>query len=208
MGSRAVPSRRRHGRIACYGIGVDAVVDLPTPEERALPLPSARLIRPALIILFALGLALLSHTWRSDANDTEALPEAWHSMTTAEVQIIPASGDSRWLTVRLADEADERAQGMQHLPARVVRDHPIWFEFPTPRRTGWHMRNVRIALDMAYVAPDGTVIAVERMEPGHSGYGVSEEIAAALEVAAGEAERLGIRPGTRLRLHDQIRPGN
>ncbi len=164
-----------------------------------MPVPHARFVRPLIIILFALGIALLSHTWRSDASDTATLPEVWQSMTTAALEIIPSG---RFLSVRVADEADERAHGMQNLPARVIRDHPIWFEFPTPRRTGWHMRNVRIALDMAYVAPDGTVIAVERMEPGQSGYGVDEEIAAALEVAAGEAERLGIRPGTRLRLRD------
>ena len=168
----------------------------------ALP---ARLLRPALIILFALGLALLSHTWSSDASDTAKLPAVWRSMTTAEVEIIPNGG---FLSVRVADEADERAHGMQNLPARVIRDHPIWFEFPTPRRTGWHMRNVRIALDMAYVAPDGTVIAVERMEPGQSGYGIDEEIAAALEMAAGEAERLGIRPGTRLRLREETPAGD
>ncbi|MEX0431038.1 DUF192 domain-containing protein [Spiribacter insolitus] len=178
-----------------------------------MPAIPTRLLRPALIVLFALGLALLSHTWRTDASDTDTLPEPWLSMTTAELEIIPPAAGSggltasetpptRWLTVRVADEADERAQGMQHLPARVVRDHPIWFEFPTPRRVGWHMRNVRIALDMAYVATDGTVIAVERMEPDRSGYGIDAEIAAALELAAGEAERLGIRAGARLQLSD------
>ena len=180
-----------------------------------MPVPHARFVRPLIIILFALGIALLSHTWRSDASNTSELPEAWHSMTTAEVQLVPpdrlgvggapadtAASTPRWLSVRVADEPHERAQGMQHLPARVVRDHPIWFSFPTPRRVGWHMRNVRIPLDMAYIAADGTVIAVERMVPNGTGYGINEAIAAALEVAAGEAERLGIRPGTRLTLAD------
>ena len=155
--------------------------------------------RIVLALMIAVPIALASRWLEGNASDNQPLPEPWRSMTTAALEIIP-SGE--FVSVRIADEADERAQGMQHLPARVIRDHPIWFEFPTPRRVGWHMRNVRIALDMAYVAPDGTVIAVERMEPGQSGYGVDEEIAAALEVAAGEAERLGIRPGTRLRLRD------
>ena len=148
----------------------------------------------------ALGVALLSQTWSSGASDGSGRPEAWHSMTTAELHI--GAGDAQWLTVRVADEADERAQGMQHLPARVVRDHPIWFEFPTPRRVGWHMRNVAIALDIAHVDAAGRVIAVERMAPGGTGYGIDAPIAAALELAAGEAERLGIRPGSRLRLVD------
>lgn len=193
-----------------------------------MPAIPTRLLRPALIILFALGLALISHTWRSDASGTDTLPEPWLSMTTAELEIIPpprsegsagsagstmpdpaattttaGTPPSRWLTVRIADEADERAQGMQHLPARVVRDHPIWFVFAEPRRVGWHMQNVRAPLDIAYVDATGTVIGVQRMTPDTSGYGINAPIAAALEVAAGEAERLGITPGTRLRLSDR-----
>ena len=131
-----------------------------------------------------------------------ALPAAWQSMETAEVMITAAGADKtsgpRYLSVRIADEPAERAQGMQHLPARVVRDHPIWFVFERPQRTGWHMRNVRIALDIIYVDEAGTVISIERMEPEGSGYGINAPIAAALEVAAGQAERLGITPGSRI----------
>ena len=59
-----------------------------------MPAIPTRLLRPALIILFALGLALLSHTWRSNASDTDTLPEPWLSMTTAELQIIPPAAGS------------------------------------------------------------------------------------------------------------------
>jgi hypothetical protein len=140
-----------------------------------------------------------------DADTTErtgaTIPAAWQSMTEGEV-VIEGPGGRRQdvLAVRIADETAERAQGMQHLPARVVRDNPIWFVFPEPRRTGWHMRNVRIPLDIVYVDGTGTVIAIERMEPAQTGYGIDAPIAAALEVAAGDAERLGIVPGARLSL--------
>ncbi len=125
------------------------------------------------------------------------LPAAWQSMTVGELRI---EGSSTYLNVRIADEPAERAQGMQHLPARVVRDHPIWFVFDTPRRTGWHMQNVKIPLDIIYVDETGTVIGMQRMEPNTSGYGINAPITAALEVAAGQAEALGIREGTRLTL--------
>lgn len=129
-------------------------------------------------------------------------PEAWHAMGHGIVRIQPTGGEPRELPVRIADDARERAQGMQHIPAAAIRQHPIWFDFPEPRVTGWHMRNVRLALDIAYVNAEGVVIGVERMQPGGTGYGTDRPIAAALEVAAGQAERLGIRRGTRLELLD------
>lgn len=152
-------------------------------------------------VLLAAALLLASY-WLSDsptATPAAALPPAWQSMHQAQLRIdTPASTEPQWLTVRVADEAHERAQGMQHLPARVIRDQPIWFVFDRPRATGWHMRNVALALDIVYVDATGTVIAIEQMQPQGSGYGITTPIAAALELAAGQAKRLGILPKAKL----------
>ena len=153
------------------------------------------------------GLVLLVDAWLSGDAATEATdpPVAWQSMNTAELAIeplAPLAGGPDTLSVRVAETAAQRAQGMQHLPARLIRDHPIWFVFEEPRQVSWHMRNVRLALDIAYVDREGRVIAMERMEPETRGYGLAEPIAAALELAAGEAQRLGIQPGTRLTLKE------
>jgi len=148
------------------------------------------------------GLVLLVDAWLSGDAATDR-PAAWQSMNTAELAIeplAPLAGGPDTLSVRVAETAAQRAQGMQHLPARVIRDHPIWFVFEEPRQVSWHMHDVRLALDIAYVDREGRVIAVERMNPETSGYGLTEPIAAALELAAGEAQRLGIQPGTRLSL--------
>jgi len=155
------------------------------------------------------GLILLGDAWLfggraepAEQPDMAGRPAAWQSMDAGDVAIRPAtqSDPSRRLEVRIADAPDERAQGMQHLPPAVIREHPIWFVFAPPRRVGWHMQNVELALDIAYVNADGAVIGVERMMPGGSGYGTDAAIAAALELAAGQAERLGIEPGVRLQL--------
>ncbi len=170
-------------------------------------------------IIAGLGLAgaiLLADAWlfggraeAADSPDTATLPAAWQSMAEGRVAIggdgkdkpgATGQTDARHLDVRVADEPGERAQGMQRLPPAVVREAPIWFAFPQPRRVGWHMHNVELALDIAYVDADGVVIGVERMMPGGSGYGTDAAIAAALELAAGQAEQLGIEPGVRLRL--------
>jgi uncharacterized membrane protein (UPF0127 family) len=164
-------------------------------------------------IVAGLGLAaalLLGEAWlfgdtaRSQVATAQSKPAAWQSMETDAVIIentaeTGSGPDATRLTVRIADDASERAQGMQNLPPAVVRNHPIWFVFREPRRTHWHMRNVRHALDIAYVDADGVVIGIDRMQPEQSGYASDGPISAALEVAAGEAERLGIRPGTRIR---------
>ena len=154
-------------------------------------------------VLLAAGLLLASYFFSPGptATPAAALPPAWQSMHQAQLRIdTPANTKPQWLTVRVADDANERAQGMQHLPASVIRDQPIWFVFDRPRATGWHMRNVALALDIIYVDTTGTVIAIERMQPQGTGYGIATPIAAALEVAAGQAKRLGILPNTKLTL--------
>lgn len=164
-------------------------------------------------IAAGLGLAaaiLLGEAWlfgdtaRSQGATAASQPAAWQSMETGTVIIenmaeTDSAPDATRLTVRIADDASERAQGMQNLPPAVIRDHPIWFVFPEPRRTYWHMRDVRSALDIVYVDANGIVIGIDRMQPEQSGYASNAPISAALEVAAGQAGRLGIRPGTRIR---------
>lgn len=151
-----------------------------------------------IVALAAFGVAMLTRGGLTGADDHAEGPQAWRSMATAELRITPPDAPTQRLKVRVADDRAERAQGMQHLPAQVIRDQPIWFVFAEPRQVGWHMRNVRLALDIAYVDAEGQVIGVERMAPDGGGYGHEQPIAAALEVAAGQAKRLGIREGTQL----------
>ena len=151
-----------------------------------------------IVALAAFGVAMLTRGGLTGADGQNEGPQAWRSMEIAELRITPPDGPTQRLAVRVADDRAERAQGMQHLPAQVIREQPIWFVFDEPRRVGWHMRNVRLALDIAYVDAEGKVIGVERMTPETGGYGHEQPIAAALEVAAGQAKRLGIRKGTQL----------
>lgn len=160
-----------------------------------------KLLRRVILGAFLGGAAVLaSQLFSGDGAAQFDSPAAWQAMEGGVLRITPEDGEPRELPVRVADDARERAQGMQNVPASAVRRHPIWFVFPEPRVTGWHMNNVRLALDIAFVNAEGEVIGVQRMEPERSGYGIDEPIAAALEVAAGQAERLGIEEGTRLEL--------
>ena len=110
----------------------------------------------------------------------------------------PDGGETA-IAARVAAEPDARRRGMQRLDVATVRANPLWFVFPNARRTSWHMRDVNAALVIAYVDRGGRVLAVERMEPGRRGYGIDEPIRYALEVAADEAESLGLEAGARIR---------
>ena len=146
------------------------------------------------------GLILAANHWLNA--DQPAPPEVWQSMATGQLEILRPDGEVDQLTVRIAQTPTQRAQGMQFLPAAVIREHPIWFVFETPQVQSWHMRNVQLALDILYVDANGLIIGREMMEPQGSGYGIGQPIAAALELAAGQAEQYGLRAGVRLQLQE------
>ncbi len=156
-----------------------------------------RLSRIALIAFLAGGVLLFGRWGPAEEGPRTQGLAIWQGMDRALVEV---PGRPAPLEVRVADDPDERAQGMQYLPATEVRANPIWFRFPEARVTHWHMRNVALALDIVWLDASGRVRAVARMEPGEGGYRSPPDVRHALELAAGMAERLGIRPGVRLSL--------
>jgi len=114
-------------------------------------------------------------------------------------------GQARF-TVEVADDAEERAQGLMH------RDHlptgaGMLFVYEQPQRVAFWMRNTRIPLDMIFVDGDGRVAKVhenavpfdETTIPG------GDSIRYVLEINGGLAGRLGITAGSELR-HPAVGP--
>ena len=165
------------------------------------------------LILFILCVGITSLSGdRPFAAETpaQAALRIWQGMETAVLRVERPDGSTQPLNVRVADDLAERRQGMQYLPATTIQAHPIWFVFPEPTTSGWHMTNVAAALDIVWADSRGYVVKVERMEPAQTGYVSAPQARFALEMAAGEARRLRIQPGTRLSLMAQpsgdIRP--
>lgn len=67
---------------------------------------------------------------------------------------------------------------------------------------GWHMHHVPLALDIAFIDANHRVVAVQRMEPEQSGYGIDRPIAFALEVVADQGRELGLQKGATVRVID------
>lgn len=152
----------------------------------------------AVVMLLGVRLGLAEHDGDAEARGLAV----WRGMTTATVTL---PGRDAPLTVRIADEPRERAQGMQYLPASRVREYPIWFRFAEPSTTRWHMRNVRIPLDIVWMGRDGVILGMARMEPARAGYRSPPGTVHALELAAGLAQRYGLHKGEHIPPPDPVR---
>lgn len=131
-----------------------------------------------------------------------ALPgTAW-----AEAACAPDRLDLRWdggresFAVEVADDAEERAQGLMFRSAMSPASGML-FVYDGPRRVQFWMKNTLIPLDMVFADATGTVTRVHSgavpgdLTPIDGGEGVQF----VLEINAGLAEKLGIAPGSTLR---------
>ena len=108
-------------------------------------------------------------------------------------------GSARF-TVEIADDPDERAQGLMHRPS-MPSGAGMLFVYEGPQSLTFWMRNTLIELDMLFIDPQGVVRHIhhraqpldETTIPGGDG------LLAVLEINGGLAKRLGITEGTEMR---------
>jgi uncharacterized membrane protein (UPF0127 family) len=120
-----------------------------------------------------------------------------HAQTLPESLLSISSGDkSHRFTVELADDDTERGIGLMHR-GRMDADHGMLFDFVTPRRVGFWMRNTFIPLDMLFTKSDGEIVAIIENVTPHSEdtVGPSRPVRAVLELNAGTVKKLGLKVG-------------
>jgi uncharacterized membrane protein (UPF0127 family) len=128
----------------------------------------------------------------------ENAPEPLSAFPRSQLEI--ASGAKRVeLTVWVADTPSRRAQGLMF----VTDLRPLTgmlFVFPEPQPVSMWMKNTRISLDMLFVAADGKVIRIAPKARPESLATISSMgiVTGVIEIAGGEAERLGIHSGDRV----------
>ncbi len=128
-------------------------------------------------------------------------PEAVARMRTDRLQIEPASGEaSRTLEIEVADSDQEKALGLMFRTQLADGEGMLFFYGPERDITMW-MHNTYIPLDMLFIRADGVIHRIEvKAEPLSDRVIASGGPAAAvLELAGGAAERLGIKPGDKVR---------
>lgn len=126
-------------------------------------------------------------------------PAELRDLPQSSVQLVTDSGSHRFkVWVAATEESQQRGlMFVRELPPQ----HGLLFLFPEPRHTSFWMKDTLLALDIIFIAADGRVARIVAgaqplsLEPMDSGTPVK----AALEVVAGTAARIGLKPGDRVR---------
>jgi uncharacterized protein len=124
---------------------------------------------------------------------------------TASVVPIHVRAPAEMLALRVADTITKRASGLMCVRALPARSGMIFvFNDGDNLRDFW-MKNTLIPLDMVFVAKNGRVNDVRANVPATKVDTPEDKIPTAsgtgsyvIELAAGEAARAGIKPGTNL----------
>jgi len=109
-------------------------------------------------------------------------------------------GGHTW-TVEIADTGRSRYQGLSDRPS-VASGTGMLFVYPRPQLLAFCMRRCLVPLDIAFLDGQGTVVATHTMRQEPYGqevesYSSVEPAQYALELAAGELERSGVKKGDR-----------
>ncbi len=113
--------------------------------------------------------------------------------------IVTRDGTRHDFMVEMAITPEQQTVGLMFRPS-VPADGGMLFDWGAPRESTMWMRNTIASLDMLFIAEDGRVHRIaERTVPFSLATIASNgPVRATLELAAGTAERLGLRVGDRV----------
>lgn len=115
---------------------------------------------------------------------------------TFEPLTITAAGGMQRFQVEVARDDADRAQGLMYRRT-LAPDRGMLFDFARVEPVSMWMQNTYVSLDMLFIRRDGSVARIAQdTEPLSTRVIPSgEPVLAVLEVPAGTARRLGIKPG-------------
>lgn len=119
-----------------------------------------------------------------------------------KLDVSTLDGRSISLSVELADTPEKQARGLMfvtHMPPK----NGMLFPMQPPRRAQFWMRNTLIPLDMIFILPGGIIgQVVTRLDTKSDRTTRSlDKVSAVLELNAGEATKLNIGIGDRVRMN-------
>lgn len=112
---------------------------------------------------------------------------------------VATAGGERDFQVEVMRTEDEQRRGMMFRRS-LDPDKGMLFPFPAERIASFWMENTYVSLDMIFIRGDGTIQRIEkRAEPLSTRTIMSgAPVLAVLEVVAGTADKLGIKPGDKV----------
>ncbi len=130
--------------------------------------------------------------------------EPFDSTKAQSLELEPGSivvdGTEHAFQFEVAASDRERSIGLMHR-AQLGEDRGMLFDFKRDRMISMWMRNTFIPLDMLFLSKDGEVMTIIENTTPHSERSLSSRVRvrSVLELAAGTVQRLGIKPGDRVR---------
>ena len=149
------------------------------------------ILRRAVLAAFALTPAALRAQPGADAPQPR--------LPTEKLVIVTRDGRRLDFTVEMAIQPEQQMIGLMFRP-EVKPDEGMLFDWGSPRESSMWMRNTITPLDMVFIAADGRIHRIAERTVPHSLARIESRgpVRATLELAAGTAERLGIRVGDRV----------
>lgn len=133
-------------------------------------------------------------TERSGQGDGAPRPGGNGVMRTTELSVGGVT-----VTAEIADTPALRERGLMERDS-LPENHGMLFVYPDAEQRSFWMRNTPMALDIAFLDRNGTIINIETMQPNDDTSTFSDgPMLYALEMEAGWFEAHGIEPGARVR---------
>jgi uncharacterized membrane protein (UPF0127 family) len=152
-------------------------------------------------LLAALAAALLwlpgaSPVAAGTPTDSQRLDQAFSRST---LQIATPDAKLHKIDVWIADNDARRSRGLMFVE-QLADDAGMLFIYPQPQPITMWMKNTRLSLDMLFVSADGRVHRVVENTTPMSTDTISSDgtVLAVIELKAGSAARLKIRPGAQV----------
>jgi uncharacterized protein len=143
--------------------------------------------------------------WRQGGENILTASETTLTATCPDFGATRIAVGERELTVALAETAEEHAKGLSHC-VDIPADSGMYFTFAEPTQTSFWMKNMRMPLDIIWVA-GGQVVGVEHDVQPPIGtvadfdltqYPSPRAIDAVLELPAGKAQEYGVTQGMKI----------
>jgi hypothetical protein len=129
------------------------------------------------------------------------IPAANRAAEPARIEpVVVETAQGRFtFSAEIADTPELRQRGLM-FRHNVPEERAMLFDWGRVAPVSMWMRNTYVSLDMIFIAADGRVAKVAEATEPLSEVTISsgEPVAAVLEVVAGTAERIGLKPGDRV----------
>lgn len=145
---------------------------------------------------FLCALLLWSAAIAAPSNDEEQLDKAFSRST---LKIATADAQLHKIDVWIADNDTRRQRGLMYVE-HMADDAGMLFIYPQPQPISMWMKNTHLSLDMLFVSANGRVDSIaENTKPMTTDTISSKSnVLAVIELKAGTAARLKIRPGAQV----------